>query len=200
MKYRADIDGLRAIAVLAVLAAHTGVQVMQGGFFGVDVFFVISGYLISGIVFAEVQAGTFSLATFYQRRVRRIVPALVVVLVAILPLAYFYVLPVEMRDFSWSLVTTALGVSNIYFWSQSGYFDAPSAEKPLLHTWSLSVEEQFYVIFPTLLVILHRICRPQLKIAVAALCVVSFISNCLGSVYYPAGACCKIAPARSALF
>ena len=185
MKHRPDIDGLRAVAILAVVAAHIGAQHARGGFFGVDVFFVISGYLISGIVFADIEAQKFSFAAFYERRVRRIVPAFFVVLMAVFALAYIYMLPVEMNGFAKSLVAATFGVSNIYFWTLSGYFDSASAYMPLLHTWSLSVEEQFYVIFPILLLLGYRFCRPQLKVLVVALFLASLLANILGAFYYP---------------
>ena len=184
MKHRPDIDGLRAVSILAVVAAHIGAQHARGGFFGVDVFFVISGYLISGIVFADIEAQKFSFAAFYERRVRRIVPAFFVVLMAVFALAYLYMLPVEMNGFAKSLVAATLGVSNIYFWTLSGYFDSASAYMPLLHTWSLSVEEQFYVIFPVLLLLGYRFYRLKLKLLIVALFLASLLANILGAFYY----------------
>jgi peptidoglycan/LPS O-acetylase OafA/YrhL len=150
MEYRREIDGLRAVAVLPVILFHAGVSAVSGGFVGVDIFFVISGYLITSIIIAELRAGTFSLSQFYQRRVRRIFPALFFMMVICLPLAWRLMLPSEMRDFAKSLVSVPLFVSNYYFRQDTGYFAAAAEEKPLLHTWSLAVEEQYYFIFPAL--------------------------------------------------
>jgi peptidoglycan/LPS O-acetylase OafA/YrhL len=144
-KYRADIDGLRAVAVLSVLAFHmqTRLGPFGGGFVGVDVFFVISGYLISSVILPEIQESRFSLVTFYERRIRRIFPALLVMLSVVSVLAYIYLLPAELQDFAKSLFGAICSFSNFYFFEHSGYFDSPLSN-PLLHTWSLAVEEQFY--------------------------------------------------------
>ena len=150
--YRPEIDGLRAVAVLPVIAFHAGIEQVAGGFVGVDVFFVISGYLISRIILDELDRGTFTIAGFYERRARRILPALLLVVLVTLPLAWLWMLPAQFSAFADSLAAVALFASNILFWSESGYF-APAAElKPLLHTWSLAVEEQFYLLFPLLLI------------------------------------------------
>ena len=151
--YRADIDGLRAVAVLLVIACHLGIYKLRGGFIGVDVFFVISGYLISSTILADIAASRFSIISFYERRIRRILPALVVMLFVTGLFAYKYLLPLELLDSSKSLLASTASVSNFYFWNQSGYFDAPAAMKPLLHTWSLAVEEQFYIFFPVFLLL-----------------------------------------------
>lgn len=154
--YRPDIDGLRAIAVLSVIAYHFGLPV-PGGFVGVDVFFVISGYLITAIVFRDVQANEFSLVGFYDRRVRRILPALLVVLIATLVAGFWLLWPDDYSDLSLSAISAAFGVSNIFFMLNTGYFDPASELQPLLHTWSLGVEEQFYVVWPPLLWITYRL-------------------------------------------
>ena len=146
--YRADIDGLRAVAVISVILYHGGIRGLSGGFVGVDVFFVISGFLISSIIFRQLDQGRFSLATFYERRVRRIAPALGVVLLACTAVAVPTLLPPDLLRFCKSLVATLLFGSNIYFWQTSGYFDTAASTKPLLHTWSLAIEEQFYLVFP----------------------------------------------------
>ena len=146
MKYRADIDGLRALAVVPVVLYHIGVPGFAGGFVGVDIFFVISGYLICGMIDTDLRNGTFSLGDFYKRRVLRILPALFVMFLATTVLAYVFFLPVELEDYSKSLASAIASVSNIYFAETAGYFDAPAETKPLLHTWSLGVEEQFYLI------------------------------------------------------
>ena len=149
MRYRKEIDGLRALAVLAVMFFHANFSWASGGFVGVDIFFVISGYLITQIIVTQIQAGTFSLTQFYERRARRILPALFVMLLLCLPLAWLIIInPADFKDFCKSLLAVALSVSNILFWKESGYFDSSTALKPLLHTWSLAVEEQYYLIFP----------------------------------------------------
>jgi peptidoglycan/LPS O-acetylase OafA/YrhL len=154
--YRADIDGLRAVAVIAVILYHGGIPGMAGGFVGVDVFFVISGYLISSIIFRQLDQGRFSLAGFYERRVRRIAPALGVVLLACSGVAVAMLLPPDLLRFCKSLVATLLFGSNLYFWQTSGYFDTAAATKPLLHTWSLAIEEQFYLVFPLASLVVAR--------------------------------------------
>ena len=139
MDYRREIDGLRALAVLPVILFHAGFQTFSGGFVGVDVFFVISGYLITSIILAEMEAGTFTLANFYERRARRILPALFVVMALCLPFAWLWLLPQDMKSFSQSLVAVSAFASNVLFWRTSGYFDTAAELKPLLHTWSLAV-------------------------------------------------------------
>ncbi len=151
MGYRREIDGLRAFAVLPVVLFHAGFQSFSGGFVGVDVFFVISGYLITTIILAELEQGKFSIVNFYERRVRRILPALFVVMFISLPFVWVLFLPNDMKDFSKTLVAVNMFMSNILFWRESGYFDPAAELKPLLHTWSLSVEEQYYVVFPLFL-------------------------------------------------
>jgi len=151
MNYRPEIDGLRALAVLPVVLYHAGLPWLPGGFMGVDVFFVISGYLITTIIWGELQAGRFSIKRFYERRFRRIVPALLVVVAAVLVMAMMLALPIHITDTNKSAIAALLSVSNFWFWTQSGYF-APAVElMPLLHTWSLAVEEQFYLVFPLVL-------------------------------------------------
>jgi peptidoglycan/LPS O-acetylase OafA/YrhL len=148
--YRREIDGLRAVAVSAVIICHSGASWISGGFVGVDVFFVISGYLITSILLDELEADTFSFARFYERRVRRILPALFYMLICCFPFAWFLLLPDQMKDFLGSLLWVLAFVSNFWFRRETGYF-APSAdEMPLLHIWSLGVEEQFYLMFPLL--------------------------------------------------
>ncbi|HRO16168.1 MAG TPA: acyltransferase, partial [Paracoccus sp. (in: a-proteobacteria)] len=151
MRYRPEIDGLRAVAVLPVIFSHAGFDAVSGGFVGVDVFFVISGYLITSILVAELGRGDFSIARFYERRARRILPALFVVIAACLPFAWLWMMPAQLADFGQSVLGVTLFASNILFWLEEGYF-APSSElKPLLHTWSLAVEEQYYLLFPLFL-------------------------------------------------
>lgn len=157
MKYRKEIDGLRALAVLPVIFYHVGFQKFGGGFVGVDVFFVISGYLITILILAEKQEGTFTIANFYERRARRILPALFVVMFACLPFVWFLMLPTAMKEFSHSMFAVLAFASNILFWKTSGYFDTAAELKPLLHTWSLAVEEQYYLFFPVFILLTWRL-------------------------------------------
>ncbi|MFM7182294.1 MAG: acyltransferase family protein, partial [Verrucomicrobiales bacterium] len=147
MSYRPEIDGLRAIAVLAVVLYHAGLG-CSGGFVGVDVFFVISGYLITSLILKDIERGTYSLAEFWERRSRRIIPALFVVILATLLAGGGILLPADYSDLGESAIAQTFFGANIHFWLDSGYFAEPSAEKPLLHTWSLAVEEQFYLLVP----------------------------------------------------
>jgi len=151
MKYRSEIDGLRAVAVVSVILYHAGFSFFKGGFVGVDIFFVISGYLIASILYKEISTGNFSFLYFYERRIRRIFPALFFVSLICLFFAWFWLAAKEYKRFSESLATINVFSSNILFWSQDGYFSPNTALKPLLHTWSLAVEEQFYIFFPFLL-------------------------------------------------
>lgn len=154
MKYRSEIDGLRAVAVVPVIFFHADFPIFSGGFVGVDVFFVISGYLITTIILSELEKGTFSLVNFYERRARRILPALFLVMLVSLPFAWVWLLPSDMKDLSQSLVAVSLFSSNVLFWNESGYWDTASELKPLLHTWSLAVEEQYYLLFPLFLMLM----------------------------------------------
>lgn len=156
MDYRREIDGLRAVAVLPVILFHAGFQVFGGGFVGVDIFFVISGFLITTILINELRAGQFSIINFYERRARRILPALFFLLLACLPFAWFWLVPDDLKGFGQSLVAVTVFASNILFWQQSDYFDSSAEFKPLLHTWSLAVEEQFYLLFPLFLLLFWR--------------------------------------------
>jgi peptidoglycan/LPS O-acetylase OafA/YrhL len=174
MKYRADIDGLRAVAVVPVLLYHVGVPGFAGGFVGVDIFFVISGYLICGMIDADIRNGTFSLGDFYRRRILRILPALFVMFLATSVLAYFYCLPVELEDYSKSLASAVGSISNIHFAATAGYFDAPAETKPLLHTWSLGVEEQFYLIAPLLMLFAYRVLPKRARLLFAVVALLSF--------------------------
>jgi len=154
--YRPDIDGLRAVAVMAVILFHYGFSFLPGGFVGVDIFFVISGYLITSIIINDVNAGNFTFRNFYLRRARRILPALYTVLVCCIPLSFLLFLPADLINFGKSLISTILFGSNIFFMQETGYFSAPALTKPLLHTWSLSVEEQFYFVFPAIILLLKK--------------------------------------------
>jgi len=174
MKYRADIDGLRALAVIPVVFYHIGIPGFAGGFVGVDIFFVISGYLICGMIDGDIRAGSFSLADFYKRRILRILPALFVMFLVTSILAYVYCLPVELEDYSKSLASAVGSVSNLYFAGTADYFDAPAETKPLLHTWSLAVEEQFYLITPLLMLSAYRVLAKRAKLLFAIVASLSF--------------------------
>lgn len=150
LKYRADIDGLRAIAVLAVVIYHAGFSALSGGFVGVDVFFVISGYLITRIVWGQSVNDGFSYLRFYEKRARRIFPALLVMLFTVMAVGYFVMMPEALQSLANSAIASVFSLSNIYFWRQTGYFATASELFPLLHTWSLGVEEQFYIFLPVL--------------------------------------------------
>ncbi|MGE8944255.1 acyltransferase family protein [Leptospira interrogans] len=180
MQYRSEIDGLRAVAVAPVVFFHAGLGGFSGGFVGVDVFFVISGYLITSLILHEQRAGTFTLKSFYERRARRILPALFLVVLACLPFAYLWMMPDEMKAFIASALGVLLSASNFVFYAQSGYFDQAAELKPLLHTWSLAVEEQFYIVFPLLLLFLFKYPRRVLLAVLIALFVASFLLAQLG--------------------
>jgi peptidoglycan/LPS O-acetylase OafA/YrhL len=188
MEYRREVDGLRALAVLPVILFHAGFRAFGGGFVGVDVFFVISGYLITSIIVGEIGHGRFSIIDFYERRARRILPALFFVMLACLPCAWLWLMPGDMKRFASSLLAVSLFSSNLFFWSESGYFDTAAELKPLLHTWSLAVEEQYYVIFPVLLILAWRFTR---RAVVAILVLIAGASLALaqwGFTADPAGA------------
>lgn len=150
-KYRPDIDGLRAVSVLAVVAFHAFPSWVKGGFIGVDVFFVISGYLISTIIFENLDKGTFSFSEFYSRRIRRIFPALLLVLIACFAFGWFVLLADEYKQLGKHIAAGAGFISNFILWNEAGYFDNSAETKPLLHLWSLGIEEQFYIVWPLLL-------------------------------------------------
>ena len=156
MKYRSEIDGLRSIAVIPVILFHAGFEFFSGGFIGVDVFFVISGYLITTILIEDIENKRFSVLNFYERRARRILPALFFVMLCSIPFALLWMTPWELKDFSQSLVAVSLFASNILFWRKSGYFAEASEENTMIHTWSLAVEEQYYILFPLFLFLAWR--------------------------------------------
>ncbi|MBD8875623.1 acyltransferase family protein [Roseibium polysiphoniae] len=175
MKYRAEIDGLRAFAVVPVVFFHAGVELFSGGFIGVDVFFVISGYLITSILISDLQQGRFSLLRFYERRARRILPALIVMICACIPFALAWMSPLQLLSFGKAAASVALFASNILFWRESGYFDVSSEQNPLLHTWSLAVEEQYYILFPVLLAFAWRMGASRVFWIIAVGAVVSLL-------------------------
>ena len=177
LKYRPEIDGLRALAVIPVILFHAGFHIFSGGFVGVDVFFVISGYLITSIILVEMEQGRFSLVNFYERRARRIMPVLFFVMAACFPFAWLYLMPVDMKDFIQSILAVSTFSSNILFWLESDYFDTAAELKPLLHTWSLAVEEQYYIFFPLFLMFTWRMGKTWI---VTVLFVVFLLSLALG--------------------
>lgn len=196
LKYRKDIDGLRAIAVLAVVFYHFDLGPIHGGFVGVDIFFVISGYLITGIIQKEVERGDFTYANFYERRIRRIFPALFVMLVVTLAIGAWLLLPSDLERLGNSTIATLLFGSNILFWRQRGYFDTSSDFNPLLHTWSLAVEEQFYIGLPILLLLIHRYARRRLRVTLLAVALLSFAA-CVGMQQLRPAATFFLAPFRA---
>lgn len=185
MIYRRDIDGLRSLAVLPVVLFHAHVAGFDGGYVGVDIFFVISGYLITSILAKDIDAGRFSLVTFYERRIRRIFPALFVLLLAVLVGGVAILLPSFLRELPGTVIGTLLFVSNIIFWMKSGYFSGDSEQKPLLHTWSLGVEEQFYIFFPVILFLLARYAPRYRLPVVAAMAVASLVACIVLTKPYP---------------
>src|ERR1700681_3025434 len=176
VRYRPDIDGLRAIAVMLVVNFHAFPEAMPGGFIGVDIFFVISGFLITGIIVRELDQQRFSLLGFYNRRIRRIFPALIVVLGATLVLGWLWMLPVAFAQLSADVFASAAFFSNIALLLQSGYFDVESAKKPLLHLWSLGIEEQFYLFWPLMLMLVARL-RLSMLVAASVIGIGSFVLN-----------------------
>jgi len=176
--YRADVDGLRALAVLAVVAFHATPLLLPGGFLGVDVFFVISGYLISGLILAQLRAGSFTMSGFYLRRARRILPALLLMLFVTSLLSLAILMPDELQNFAKLLLGSVGFVPNLVLLSETGYFDVGAHMKPLLHMWSLGVEEQFYFVWPIFLMLMARLNRPVLTLMlIAVLAVLSFAAH-----------------------
>ena len=157
--YRPDVDGLRALAIIPVVLFHARVAGFSGGFVGVDVFFVISGFLITRLITKEIENGAFRYLSFWERRARRLLPPMILVIAVSSILAYQILFPEELKAFGRSVVAISGFASNIYFWLKSGYFEAPAETVPLLHTWSLAVEEQFYLLFPAVLVALSGLPR-----------------------------------------
>jgi peptidoglycan/LPS O-acetylase OafA/YrhL len=182
--YRPEIDGLRAVAVIAVVLFHFGIG-LPGGFVGVDVFFVISGYLITRLIRRATDCETFSLGDFFERRIRRIFPALFVVIASTLAVGYWILLPDELEKLGRSSAAQSLVLANVYFWRDTGYFSAPANSKPLLHTWSLAVEEQFYLILPLILVLCRSMSRRKIFLILSSLAFLSFIASVYGVVYHP---------------
>lgn len=169
INYRAEIDGLRAVAVVPVILFHAGVELFSGGYVGVDVFFLISGYLIASIIYHEILQQRFSLLEFYERRSRRILPALLLITSISVVLAWVFLNPVAIDKFADSVIGVATFSSNIVFWLHQGYFEESTDFMPLIHTWSLGVEEQFYVLFPLIMLLLAKLRQSALYAVLFAL-------------------------------
>ena len=173
--YRHEIDGMRALAVMSVILFHAGFSFCPGGYVGVDVFFVISGYLITSIILAEHEQRTFSLIHFYERRARRILPALFVVLFCSVPFAYSYLLFDRLTDFAKALISITLCSSNIFFWMKEDYFNTDTELNPLVHTWSLAIEEQFYILFSLIFVVFSQSQHRLIQYLLVLVSVVSLV-------------------------
>lgn len=155
-KYRPEIDGLRAVAVIPVIFFHSEFDLFSGGFVGVDIFFVISGYLITSIIFEEQKNNTFLLKNFYERRARRILPALIFIVLITSILSFLFLSRSELANYFRSVNSVLFFYSNLFFWKTTPYFKSDADLEPLLHTWSLSIEEQFYIFYPIILLIIFR--------------------------------------------
>ncbi len=177
--YRKDIDGLRAIAVLSVVLFHSGYTFISGGYVGVDVFFVISGFLITTIIHGEIEANNFSIARFYERRIRRIFPALFVVIIFCIVIGFLFYAPDDFRRVAKTARYTVIFYSNYLFASKTGYFDTGAELEPLLHTWSLAVEEQYYIVFPVLLMVVSKYLNKKYLLSLSAIFIVSFVVSFL---------------------
>jgi len=173
--YRPEIDGLRALAVLSVIFFHAEINIFQGGFVGVDVFFVVSGYLITTIILKDAEKKKFSIAYFYQRRVRRILPALITTIALTLPFALIFLPPTDLQNYSKSIISSLTFWSNFQFSSETGYFATPGEYKPLLHTWSLSIEEQFYIFYPLFFIFIFKLSKKFLNLLIIIILLLSLI-------------------------
>lgn len=175
LAYRNDIDGLRAIAVLSVVFFHSGIDLFSGGYVGVDIFFVISGFLITSIIYREVQENNFSIARFYERRIRRIFPALFAVILFSLVFGLVFYAPEDLEKIAKSVRYTVIFFSNYLFARKTGYFDTGAEYEPLLHMWSLAVEEQYYIIFPIILLLMAKFVKQKLVLLLGVIFILSFI-------------------------
>jgi len=186
MKYRADIDGLRSLAIIPVILFHAGLKKFSGGFIGVDIFFVISGFLITSLIVEEIGKETFTISNFYVRRIKRIFPALFFVMAVTGVVFSFFAVPAPFfKEIGQSIAAAVTFVSNILFWQQSDYFSTQAEFKPLLHTWSLSIEEQFYLFFPLMLILINRYLNKQFVRAVLVVFVSSLLFSSLSASAYP---------------
>lgn len=188
INYRPDIDGLRALAVIPVILFHTDILLFSGGYIGVDIFFVISGYLITNILLKDIKQGNFSILCFYERRIRRIFPALFTVLIVSSCFALWLMFPGELKSYGKSLSAASLFYSNYHFMFGTGYFASPAETKPLLHIWSLAVEEQFYIVFPIYLYLVSRFFKNRIGVVTITLLLISLIYSIIIVWKYPADA------------
>lgn len=189
MFYRSEIDGLRALAVVPVIFFHAGFNFFGGGFVGVDVFYVISGYLISGLIFKEIETGNFNLLNFYERRARRLLPSLFFIMLVITPISFLLLVPSDLADFLNSLAAVSTFSSNIYFLlGMDGYFSEASELKPLLHTWSLAVEEQYYLLFPLFILLTWRFGKKFIISSLSIIFILSLGLSYWGSYNHPSAA------------
>ena len=185
MVYRKEIDGLRALAVIPVVFFHAGFESFSGGYIGVDIFLVISGYLITSIILKEQNEGTFSLLNFYERRARRILPALFIVIFFSSAMSYFLMTPSQLIDFAESVIASVLFISNFHFFQEAGYFSIASDLKPLLHTWSLAIEEQFYILYPLILLAASYYRRKNIIYSLALVFLISIVFCHFAAVLWP---------------
>ncbi|WP_161491373.1 acyltransferase family protein [Ensifer sp. LC163] len=188
MHYRAEVDGLRALAVIPVVLFHAGIASFSGGFIGVDIFFVISGYLITAKIYSDLERGTFDLWDFYERRARRILPLLIVVLAVSIPVFHLILVPSDYSRFVRSAISSLQLTSDIFFRQSGGYFDAVDHPRPLLHTWSLSIEEKYYIAFPLIFALVFRKHRSQLARTMLAAAAIFFAVSIFFTVTKPTGA------------
>jgi len=185
VKYRPEIDGLRTIAVMSVMLSHAGFSWFSGGYVGVDVFFVISGFLITHIIVDGQDKGVFSVLNFYERRARRILPALLIVIFACLIAGWFFMGPDSYRSLGEHVVATVLSANNVLLMRTIGYWDMEASFKPLLHTWSLGVEEQYYAIVPFVMIAMHRLASRSVTVAMAIIAAISLSAAIIGAIYFP---------------
>jgi peptidoglycan/LPS O-acetylase OafA/YrhL len=192
IQYRPEIDGLRAIAIISIVVYHSNFlifekNILPGGFLGVDIFFIISGYLITSIIFKEWEINNnFSLINFYERRARRIFPALIIVILLSFPFAYHYLLATSFINYSQSIISAISFASNFFFWYTKHQYNGPIAiENPFLHTWSLSVEEQFYIIFPIFLIFILKYLKKKIFIILLSIIFISLTLSQIGSKIAP---------------
>ena len=195
MIYRPEIDGLRALAIIPVLFYHAGISKFSGGFIGVDIFFVISGYLISTLIMIEIDSGKFSITNFYIRRIRRLLPALLLMLMICSPIAFFVFAPNDLYKFGYSMIASSFFFANYLYWKDDPYFDISSEYNPLLHTWSLSIEEQFYILYPVFLLLVWKINSRLLLPLLIAIFLLSLSVASWGINHYP-GATFYFLPTR----
>lgn len=185
MYYRNELDGLRAIAVLSVVLYHAGFTIFPGGFIGVDIFFVLSGFLITSIIHRQILSSTFTFTDFYWRRFRRILPALFFMILVVGIACHIFLDPIAYKDFAKSAWATALFSSNILFWTEAGYFDKAAELKPLLHTWSLGVEEQYYIFFPVLMIFIRKYFSDKFVMMLALVGGASLLLSIYGAYFKP---------------